>query len=376
MGTKFGSTRKLASGRIQARYTGPDGNRYKAPSTFADELSALAWLASVRKAIDLGTWEPPTVEPAQVIPTVGEMVQHWLDSVKLSVRTSTHRKYVEIVSGRILGNERLCAVQVDKLTPAMVGVWWQETTKAFPESPYRNHAAYTKLRTCIGIAVEYGYIQSNPVIVRAASKRPQTKRKDLPATAELKAILAHVPARYKLVTVLCLFHGLRVGEALAIKTGNITVEGSQAFVKVEGTLARVPNGAGGMMMELHPPKTMAGYRTVPILPEFVNYVAEHLRRFGTAPQDFATLTDKGCVVFDTSYRSIFHRARKAAGVDKTITPHYGRNYLITRLAEAGATPKEIGRILGQEDTSTIVDTYMKVREHRPVELMLKVNLSD
>lgn len=63
-------------------------------------------------------------------------------------------------------------------------------------------------------------------------------------------------------------------------------------------------------------------------------------------------------------------------MDKTITPHYGRNYLITRLAEAGATPKEIGRILGQEDTSTIVDTYMKVREHRPVELMLRVNLRD
>lgn len=62
--------------------------------------------------------------------------------------------------------------------------------------------------------------------------------------------------------------------------------------------------------------------------------------------------------------------------DKPITPHYGRNFIITRLAEAGATPREIGRILGQEDVSTIVNVYMKSREARPVELMRRVDLDE
>lgn len=77
---------------------------------------------------------------------------------------------------------------------------------------------------------------------------------------------------------------------------------------------------------------------------------------------------------DTSFRSVFHRAKSKAGVNSEITPHYGRNWLITRLAEQQATPTEIGRILGQSDLSTILHTYMRVREHRPGELMAAVSI--
>ena len=62
---------------------------------------------------------------------------------------------------------------------------------------------------------------------------------------------------------------------------------------------------------------------------------------------------------DTVYRNIFHAAQDRAGVTARITPHYGRNWLITRLAEAVATPREIGRVLGQEDVSTIVGVYTR-----------------
>ena len=77
---------------------------------------------------------------------------------------------------------------------------------------------------------------------------------------------------------------------------------------------------------------------------------------------------------DTSFRSVFHRAKDKAGASKEIPPHYGRNWLITRLAEAGATPKEIGAVLGQSDLSIIVGVYMKVREARPAELMSHVSV--
>ncbi|AMN72349.1 hypothetical protein CPMB20_03435 [Corynebacterium pseudotuberculosis] len=131
-----------------------------------------------------------------------------------------------------------------------------------------------------------------------------------------------------------------------------------------------------MKMVLHPPKTTAGYRTVPVLREFRNVIIDHVRTYNPGADEFATVTDKGSAIFDTSYRSIFNRAKDKAGVSTEITPHYGRVYLITRLAEAGATPSEIGRILGQEDTATIVNTYMRAREHRPQELMNNLNLSD
>ena len=310
------------------------------------------------------------------MPSVGDMVEHWLQLTQPQVRASTFKAYQEIVSARVLGNERLCRIPVNKLTPAMVAVWWQDTVTQFPDSGYRNSRAYQKLRSAIGLAVEYGYLQANPVVVRAARKRPKSAVKELPTTAELRAILGAVPARYRLITVMCLFHGLRIGEALAIKNKHIYYSGGQLSIRVEGNLVRVPNGFGGVKMAYHPPKTQAGYRTVPVLAEFVPMVLEHVSEFGSGPEEYATVTENHSPVFDTSYRSVFNRAKQRAGVTKLITPHYGRNYIITRLAEAGATPKEIGRILGQEDVSTIVGVYMRVRETRPVELMQRVNLSD
>ena len=129
-------------------------------------------------------------------------------------------------------------------------------------------------------------------------------------------------------------------------------------------------------MAYHAPKTAAGTRVVPVLSEFVTDVRRHLVGYATGADEYVTMTGKGSPVFDTSYRSIFNRAKSKAGITKEITPHYGRVYLITRLAEAGATPKEIGRILGQEDVSTIVNVYMRARESRVTELMSRIDLGD
>ncbi|GHA87348.1 hypothetical protein GCM10010512_18700 [Streptomyces thermoviolaceus subsp. thermoviolaceus] len=44
---EFGTVRKLASGRWQARYVGPDGTRHKAPETFdtkTDAQDPSAWI--------------------------------------------------------------------------------------------------------------------------------------------------------------------------------------------------------------------------------------------------------------------------------------------------------------------------------------------
>lgn len=54
----FGSLRRLPSGRIQARYTGPDGLTRQAPVTFDTKTDAQAWLATVRADMVRGLWRP------------------------------------------------------------------------------------------------------------------------------------------------------------------------------------------------------------------------------------------------------------------------------------------------------------------------------
>lgn len=373
----WGSTRLLRSGRIQARYTGPDGKIHKAPDTFPDELSAMGWLSSVRNQIDLGTWSAPEEKkPAQKIPTVAEMVYHWLDQCRSSgLRPTSLATYTAIVQHRILCYPQLANTAVDKLTTALVATWWVLVVKDHPDTPDRNKRAYGKLKAALGLAVEYGYIGVNPVQVSAARRTPRRKNKTLPTTSQLMAIMSHTPERYQFAVCMCLFHGLRVGECLGLQTEHVVhLPGGGIGLRVEGTLQRLKGTDGRMFMRWQPmPKTQAGVRTVPVLSEFTELVTRHI---AGVPSGYLTTTQAGNIVMDTSFRSIFNRAKQSAGAPMEITPHYGRNWLITRLAEAGATPKEIGRVLGQEDVSTIVGVYMKVRESRPAELMSRITTTD
>jgi len=56
----------MRSGRYQARYTGPDGHRHTAPTTFDAKDDAIAWLRAERPLVeDPETWEPPKVRLAK-----------------------------------------------------------------------------------------------------------------------------------------------------------------------------------------------------------------------------------------------------------------------------------------------------------------------
>ena len=91
--------------------------------------------------------------------TVGELTHHWLQLIAPGIRNSTLRAYKEVVGLRVLGHERLASTPVDKLAPRKVAGWWQDTVEAFPDTAYRNHRAYQKLRTIMNLAVEYGYLR-------------------------------------------------------------------------------------------------------------------------------------------------------------------------------------------------------------------------
>ena len=56
---RFGSLRRLPSGRWQGRYIGPNGRRYAAPTTFATKTDAARWLTAEEAAIMQGAWLDP-----------------------------------------------------------------------------------------------------------------------------------------------------------------------------------------------------------------------------------------------------------------------------------------------------------------------------
>lgn len=397
----FGTVRQLPSrkdttrkkyGRWQARYTAPNGQRVKAPATFPTKQDAQGWLAEERKLIDLGTWQPPEVRQRNVQEqqkrealTVGQWVTQWHQRQKPRLKLSTWQQYQRVIRNRITkvqdapGVAKLANMPLYALDKQAVHDWWDAMNQHFP-TPQTNRKAHIYLRAAVGDAVERDMLPTNPVSVRQARVKPQTKDKELPTTDTLMAIVEHTPQRYQLVMVLCLFMGLRIGEALALTREQLvntgTAEQPQWVVQVRGNLQRVQDEHGRTYMRWQEPKTKAGRRDVPIFPRFNDIVSAHVEGFSPARRDgYLTTTRAGMPVMDTSLRSVLDRARKAAGVEQPVTPHYGRNWLIAHLAESGATPAEIGYLLGQTDLKTITEVYMKVRPENVTAVLGRVGMA-
>ena len=56
---RFGSVRRLPSGRWQARYRTSDGRQHSAPETFATKADATRHLAQVETDLSRGQWSNP-----------------------------------------------------------------------------------------------------------------------------------------------------------------------------------------------------------------------------------------------------------------------------------------------------------------------------
>ena len=61
--SRFGSVRRLPSGRWQARYTAPGGQAVTAPHTFDAKVDAESWLKNVRTDMHRGRWHPGDADP-------------------------------------------------------------------------------------------------------------------------------------------------------------------------------------------------------------------------------------------------------------------------------------------------------------------------
>ncbi|MCS4492149.1 site-specific integrase [Corynebacterium sp. ES2715-CONJ3] len=393
-------------GRWRAR-SRHKGGRYQAPRIFKNKRRAIAWLAEDEKLIELDAWTPPKTRNEDATPVESPTVAEWLTTYHESLRTqlkplkeSTLQNYERVTSNRITsplppGDQdldiiHLAGLKITEVTIDDIHRWWEAVNRTYP-SKMINQQAYKRLKAAFARAVEREIIDKNPVQIKAATAKVQTKEKYLPSDAELKAILNAMQPRYKVLTSLVLFHGLRIGEAIALERHHLiidkTPEGVRVFARVEQNAQRLYetiDGKAHTIMHWQSPKTKAGYRDVPIMARHVPLYLQHLEDYPPVACEVAheggkktiyppTVTERGKPIVDTSYRSRLSTAETKAGVTTEIDPHCGRNWLITRLAEQGAHLKEIGKLLGQTDLNTITQVYMKVRAGRTDTLMAKVD---
>lgn len=209
-------------------------------------------------------------------------------------------KYRERVAYRITAEGlALADTPVTEVSGRIVREWWDEVQRRWPDSGEMNRKAYQHLKTAFDALVDEEVIPANPVVIRVSKRAaPPKLEKNLPTLAEQQAIYAHIPERYKLITLLTQFHGLRLGEALALKRQDVTVRNDVSkgpgpwsplvHVSVHDNLQRVKRDGKWVMEAMGSAKTAQGNRRVPILPLFQKDLFKHLTTFtGPSPHDLS-----------------------------------------------------------------------------------------
>lgn len=283
-----------------------------------DKSTARALITRLEQAQRLEGWDPWTGTPDDVLAprrtdapvTLAEAVERFV-STKRDGSPYTVRNYRRVLGlfVRLVGP----AVPLARVKPAHVAAFLDAPHLKASTVRYRHTVVRALNRWAVAEGIAPADVASRVEPPRAPGKVPRAVTEP-----ELTAVCAAIPegkAWMRPALWFALYTGLRAGELGRLRWRDVDESGRLLRVEVQ------KNGKPG---------------TVP-LPARALAVLDGVERGG--PNDYVfvgrTEGERSVSGFVTYLSDTFRAARRAAGVDRPITPHGLRHAFCTRLAEAG-----------------------------------------
>jgi integrase len=318
---RFGSVRRLPSGRLQIRYPGPDGRMRTGPETYERISDADKALVLIEAQLTLGQWTDP--ERGKV--KLGDYAAAWITQ-RANLRPRTVDGYRWLLQKYIAPG--LGGVPVGRISTAMVREWRAELLRD-GVSVTMTAKAYRLLRAVLMTAVEEDKILlQNPCRIRGAGdenaaerpvltvaqvfalservgRRPVGNIRALPGGSYRLRFRRHgemrtspevyrsrtvaddalwkmadegradcvQDRRYRALVLLTTFSSLRWGEVTALRRSDLDLEAGTVRVRA----AFIERSTGEIL--LGPPKSKAGRRVVGVPQAIIPVLREHLAVF-------------------------------------------------------------------------------------------------
>jgi integrase len=357
----FGTITELSSGRLRARYTGPDGVRHTGPATFDTKGDARKWLATVHADIIRNQWNPPKDAPARRAPvTVAHYAARWVQQRDLKPRTRDH--YGMLLERHILpvfGDKAITAVTSDDVRAWHASEHWAKPGTATINATLRSHA-YGLLRALFTTATADGVVPLNPCTIRGAGST-QRVHKVRPATLdELATVVEAMPERLRAMVLLASWTALRFGELTELRRRDLDL--AAGVVRVRRGVVRV---AGETVVGS--PKSDAGTRDVALPPHLTPALVEHLERHVEGGPDALLFpADHGGHLAPSTLYRRFYAARAKAG-RPDLRFHDLRHSGAVLAALTGATLSELMGRLGHSTPAAAL-RYQHIAQGRDAQI--------
>ena len=205
-------------------------------------------------------------------------------------------------------------------------------------------------------AVLQGYISHNSMSSVKSSRKAPKKTVQAATQADIEVIKRSTDLPFGLFPYLCLYTGLRRGEALALTYEDID------FINNLITINKVLVFEGEKGVIHNRTKSAAGIRTIPLLIPLKNVLTE-----GTGLLFNVNGKPYNKSQFDRQWK----RYREQTGIETNL--HQLRHTFATICYDAGIEPKQASKILGHSRIGVTMDTYTHIRESREKETAEKLN---
>ena len=356
---RFGWVRKLPSGRIQASYLGPDGQRRYAPETFENKTDAAVWLSGVETDMARGDWLDPSLGKI----ALSDYGERWIKERKISARTrEEHARTFRLHIAPFLGHMPLGDIGTGTVRA------WRSDLLHNGRSEIRVAKAYKLLRSILYTAVDDGRIKKNPCRIKGADQEDSPER-PVATVLEVFALADQMPARFRAFVLAAAFTGLRWGELIALRRRDLDLDAPS--VRVPRKLAQLASGE----MVVGPTKSAAGVRTVALPELIIPDLRHHLDKFVKDGQDALIFVGEkdGLLRRGNWRRSVkWADAVKKADLPTGFRFHDLRHTGNHLAAAAGASTRELMHRMGHGSSRAAL-IYQHATQDRDLEIAKEVS---
>lgn len=329
---RFGSVRKLPSGRWQARYPGPDGVLRPADRTFYTKADAEVWLSQTEADLTRGDWQDSDAAAVDF----KAYAQQWV--AERGLRPTTVELYQRLLRIHLLPTFGEHAL--GDITAPRVRAWRLERLEK-TGAPTTVAKAYRLLKAILETAVDDELIRRNPCRIRGAGQERASER-PVASVEQVFAVADAMGPRWRLMVLLGAFATLRPEELAALRRSDVDLEAGTLRITLaspELTTGRRVTGE---------PKSTAGRRTL-ILPSFLHTdLRRHVEWFAEKePDGLLFVGEKGAPFRRSTFGRKWRRARARVGLPPSFRFYDLRHTGNTLAADTGAKLKDLMVRMGQ-----------------------------